>query len=105
MQSGKARTEGGKSGRIFARHEFGDILATESCVEIEVDQMVGDVAGQMGESAEMVEGRGDFGRTAKAVAHHAVGPVGLGGAGAHNAGDFLGQSAGARGAGGRIKVV
>ena len=38
----------------------------------------------------------DLGSAAKAVAHHAVGPVGVGGAGAHHSGDFLGQAAGAQ---------
>jgi len=53
--------------------------------------MVGNVAGQMREGGEVVERHGEFGRTAKAVTHHAAGPGRIGGAGANHAGDSSGS--------------
>jgi hypothetical protein len=70
---------------------------------IEIEQMGRDGARQMGKGAQMVERGGQFCPAAKAVAHHARDPAGMGGAGAHHAGDFLGQRAG-DGPGGVVAV-
>jgi len=60
----------------------------------------------VGEGGHVVQRGGDFRPAPVAVVHHAGRPVGVGGAGADRAGDFLGKGpgAGAVGAGG-VKVV
>ena len=58
--------------------------------------MRGHRVGQMRKGGHVVQRRRDFGGAAEAVAHHAVGPGRIGGAGAHDAGNLFGQGAGAR---------
>ncbi len=73
MQRGKTVTHGGQRlGGVGLFHEGDQIITSQGGVEIEVEQVGGHDAGQLGEGGHVIQRRGDLGPpAAEAVVHHA----------------------------------